>query len=503
MSPRTTRTRKSDSRGTPEGDAEGQQADKAEAPRGRSPRNTTPAPEPNASTAPHRHIDTEDLLAIASMDPAELAALMEGSVHMPRVDIGSQVKGIVARVGREDLFVDIGGKAEGTLDKAELPEASVGDEVTAFVLAIEEGIVRLSSRLTGSAAAGHLDEARESGIPVDGRITGRNSGGFEVRVGSVRAFCPMSRISRLPEVDLDAYVGQTLQFRVLESGDKVVLDRRSLQEEEIAAKAEELWEKIAPGDSFRGIVRNIQTFGIFVDIGGVDGLVPKRELGWSADLSRFSKGQGIEVHVLEVDREARRLTLSAKDSGDDPWNLVGRDFVAGGIYEGEVARVEEYGVFVELAEGLQGLAHVSKLAGSAPKVGETLRVRLVSVDSDRRRLELAPASADETAATGGPVQGTVAQVLKNGVLVQLDDGRTGWLDARDVDLPAGTVLAQRFRVGKAITARISEDQGNRVTLSMRADETEGAWRQHAAKSRRGGEGFGTFGDLLGKLKLDK
>lgn len=507
--PRTTRTRKADLRPTPVEEPAPSIPEISEdgvtrAIR-RAPRPAQEAP-PAEPAVQQRALDPDDLLAIASMDPEELAALLEDSVQMPRHEVGAQVTGTVARVGKEDLFVDLGGKAEGILERAELPEARVGDQVTAFVFALDEGVVRLSTRLSGAAAAGHLEDAKASGIPVEGRITGRNSGGFEVRVGSVRAFCPVSRISRLPEVDLDVYVGQTLQFRVIEAGDKVVLDRRVLQEEEVAAKAEALWQRIAPGDSFRGVVRNVQPFGVFVDIGGVDGLVPKRELGWSGgDLSRFAVGQGIEVHVLEVDREARRLTLSAKDAGDDPWNLVGVEFVTGGVYEGVVVRVEPFGAFVELAEGLHGLVHVSKLAGSPPQQGDVLSVRLLSVDSERRRLELSPASSEELAAVGTTVKGTVSQVLKNGVVVQLEDGRTGWLAAREVELPGGIVLAQRFRVGKPVHARVLEDQGQRVTLTTRqeTDAGESSWRHHAAKSRRESGGFGTLGDLLGNLRLPK
>lgn len=467
-----------------------------------APIQQAPETEARASSEPRTSIDMDDLLALAQMDPAELAALMSDSVQLPRFEVGTRVKGTITRVGREDLFVDLGGKAEGTLDRAELPEASPGDEVEAFVLAMEEGSVRLSTRLSGSAAAGYLDEARESGIPVDGRVVSRNSGGFEVRVGSVRAFCPISRISRLPEVDLDAYVGQVLQFRVVESGDKVVLDRRVLQEEENAARAEALWQSLAQGDKLRGTVRNVQPFGVFVDVGGVDGLVPRSELGWGGtDPSRYSAGQSLEVEVLEIDREARRLTLSARHAEDDPWLLVGNSFRMGGIYEGEVVRVEPYGAFVALTEGLVGLVHNSRLPSGLPKVGESLQVRLVSVDDGRRRLELAPATADEQAEAGAQVKGTVTQVLKNGIVVLLPDGRTGWLAAREVELPAGTVLAQRFRVGKPVTARVLEEQGDRVSLTLREEPSQSDdWRVHARGSGRS-EGFGTLGDLLGKLDL--
>jgi small subunit ribosomal protein S1 len=444
------------------------------------------------------------------MDPAELAALLEGAQPRRRFQPGQKIVGTVTRVGRDTVFVDIGAKSEGQLERVELAGAKAGDEVTAYYVGEDDGGPLLSLALSGNAAAEHLEEARESGAPVEGKVTGRNSGGFDVRIGTVRAFCPASHVSRLPEVDLDAFVGQTLSFKVLEAGDRIVVSRRALQEEEAEAKAAELWTTIAPGQALRGIVRSVQTFGFFVDVGGIDGLVPRREIQWGADDPRTAVrvGQAVEVAVLEVDREARRLTLSARAREDDPWGAVGVAFVDGGIYTGRVLRTETYGAFVELAPGLSGLVHVTKLPAGLPEVGSALDVRLLSIDLERRRLELAPVTAGETAAeptdTGEVlVKGVVAEVLRNGVVVQLDDGRTGWLPESEVDLPAGTVLAQRYRRNKAVTARVLTDDPRRVTLSARTrSDDQRAWSVHQAHRPAAGA-FGTLGDLLGSWQSPK
>jgi small subunit ribosomal protein S1 len=260
-----------------------------------------------------------DLLEeLEGMDPAELAALLEAAQPRRRWEPGEQVVGTVTRVGRDTVFVDIGGKAEGHLDRSELGDVKAGDEVKATVVGDDEGVPVLSIGLSGNAAVDHLEGARESGVPVEGKVTARNAGGFEVRIGAVRAFCPASQMSRLPEVDLDAYVGQTLSFRVIESGDRVVVSRRVLQEGEAEARAAELWKSFAPGQALRGTVRSVQPFGFFVDVGGVDGLVPRSETGTNADpRSTVRVGQGMEVTVLEVDRDARKLTLSARPVGED------------------------------------------------------------------------------------------------------------------------------------------------------------------------------------------
>jgi small subunit ribosomal protein S1 len=462
------------------------------------------APAPPAESPAPRLLQ-DDLLELARMDPAELAALLEGAQPRRRLEPGQKITGTITRVGRDTVFVDIGAKSEGQIDRAELPAAKAGEELTAFYVGEDDGGPLLTLALSGTAAAGHLEEARESGAPVEGKVTGRNSGGFDVRIGSVRAFCPASQISRIPEVDLDAYVGQTLAFKVLEAGDRVVVSRRALQDEEAEAKAAELWATIAPGQALRGTVRSVQPFGFFVDVGGIDGLVPRREIQWGADDPRTAVrvGQAVEVAVLEVDREARKLTLSARAREDDPWGAVGVGFVEGGIYTGKVLRTETYGAFVELAPGLTGLVHVTKLPAGLPVVGSALDVRLLTADLERRRLELAPVTAGEVAsepATSGEVlaKGVVAEVLRNGVVVQLDDGRTGWLPESEVDLPAGTVLAQRYRRNKAITARILVDDPRRVTLSARTrSDDQREWTVHQAHRPAAGA-FGTLGDLLGK-----
>jgi small subunit ribosomal protein S1 len=356
-------------------------------------------------------------------------------------------------------------------------------------------------QLSGDAALDHLEDAKETQVPIEAKVVSRNKGGFEVMIGSVRAFCPMSRISRIQAMDLDGYVGQVLAFRVIETGDKIVLDRRVIQDEAAEVKATELWGTIDIGQELRGVVRNVQPFGFFVDVGGIDGLVPKREYPGDPP----GVGVGLDVRVLEIDVARKRLTLSARAAGDDPWNLVGVDFVPGGIYMGTVARVAPFGAFVELSEGLQGLAHSSRFPGGLPKEGASLRVRLVEVDRDRQRLDLAPVAegAEDEAPVGEQVKGIVAEVMRNGLVVQLDDGRTAWLPAGEVDLPGGTVLAQRFRKGKPIEARVSQAGDRRVVLSMKEDPAESsrAWRSHLKKAKAGG--FGTLGDLLGGLDLPK
>ncbi|MBW2255602.1 MAG: S1 RNA-binding domain-containing protein [Deltaproteobacteria bacterium] len=352
------------------------------------------APEPVGERHGPR-VDTTDLMALAEMDPSEVAAAMGERIVQRRYRAGEEVTGRITSISRGHALVDLGGKSEGILALAELDGEGVGDPVTAWVLAAGEAGVQLSRRLSGRAAEQFLTEAAETGVPVEGRVQGRNPGGFDIQIGTVRAFCPVSQIDRTPGADLDSYLGQTLTFQVMEAGDDVVVSRRILQDSVLEETREAFWATAKDGDAHVGVVTSVKPWGAFVDIDGVEGLVHRSELDWDDvedATTRVHRGQTLEVHILEMDRVSRKLSLSAKDPDATPWDRIGQDFVVGGIYSGTVKGVERYGVFVQIAPGLQGLLHVSRReAGEVglPKPGESIEVKLVGVDRDRRRLELA------------------------------------------------------------------------------------------------------------------
>lgn len=496
--PRSTRMRKDDLRAQ-------RAEEKATTAERKARRSQKPVPERDAE-API--LETDDLMALANMDPSELAALMEGAVAGDSIEPGTAVEGVVTRVEAGAVLVDIGGKAEAWIDSAEVPDATKGDTVSAFVVYAGESEVKLSKQLSGAAADAFLEEAHTSGIPVEGRVTGANPGGFDVRVGEARAFCPRSLIARHYVEEPSVFVGQTLQFKVIEVGEKIVLSRRALEEELAEKNAEVLWEKVAEGMELEGTVRSVQKFGAFVDLGGVDGLVPRSELSWDpgADPAELiHSGEPVTVRVIGVDRDAGKLTLSLKNPDQAPWRKVGEDFVEGGIYSGQVVRLTTFGAFVRLTEGLDGLLHRSKM-GPQVQQGASIEVRILSIDHDRRRISLGLATdaATPAAEEAEEVEGAVTEVMRNGVVLQLDDGRTAWLPASEVELPAGTVLAQRYRRGKRVTARVKDaSRPDRLVLTTRAPSNED-WRA-AVSSRKSAkkQSFGTLGDLFAGLDLSK
>ncbi len=366
-------------------------ADAAAAPAPRAPR-STPAPEP----APH--LDADALQAeLAALRPEDLAALLGAAPK--RVSTGDEVRGRVVRVGREGIFVDVGDKSEGVLDLSayegeELPE--IGQRITAYVLSTGERGIRLARRISSGADLSVLESALEARVPVDGVVDSRNKGGFVIKIGQVRAFCPVSHISRLPQADLDSWIGQRLDFLVVKVDERdVVVSRRALEEAAAETAAASTWEDLAVGQLREAVVSAVREYGAFVDVGGVRGLIPTRELGWDPAGAPPAVGSTVTARITHVDRGAGKLALSLKDPDAGPWSRVGRDVLQGGDYRGKVVRLTEFGAFIRLSPGLEGLAPLRALSdkrvGHPSEVvqeGQDVVVRVMAIDLQRRRLEL-------------------------------------------------------------------------------------------------------------------
>lgn len=384
-----------------------EEADASALPKGATPA-PAEAPEPVEASAPQApapeppkapKVDAQALEAeIANLGPDAMAQLMADA---PPVDPepGTEVTGTVARVASHGVFIDIGAKSEAVMDRSDFedPDAvSPGDKVKAFVLSADGRGIKLAKQLSGSSAREMLAEAYASGIPVQGKVISRNPGGFSVKVSGSDAFCPVSQIARIPAEDLDSYIGQTLSFKISEfKGRDLVVSHRAIEEAQAAEAAAEAWATLKPGDERDGVISGVQEFGVFVDIGGLQGLVHKSELGWESSAEAPAKGTKVQVKVLSIDPDKERLSLTMKMPGMGPWARVGTEFVEGGSYEGTVTRVADFGAFVQLAPGLEGLVHISELSEhhvdhprSVVKKGQQVKVRILEVDRERDRIGL-------------------------------------------------------------------------------------------------------------------
>jgi small subunit ribosomal protein S1 len=357
--------------------------------------------------------------------------------------LGDVVRGRVVTIGHEAVFVDLGAKAEGMFEIAQLRDAEgkltvgVGDEIEGRVVetAGKAGCIVLHTLGAGHVAKAELEQAFALGLPVEGLVTGVNKGGVEVTVSSVRGFCPISQLDLRHVEDAAAFVGRRLSFRITRYEPRnLVLSRRALLEEEQRRQAAETRARLAPGAVLRGKVSSLKDYGAFIDLGGLEGMVHVSELGFARvahprDL--LSVGQEVEVAVLRVEKSddpkrPEKISLSIKSLERDPWDDAADRYPEGARLKGTVARVETFGAFVELAPGVEGLVHVSEL-GAGRKVnhprevvkpGQPVEVTVLGVDRERRRISLSmgePGGEDEAPAPAprAPEKlGTLADLLK-------------------------------------------------------------------------------------------
>ncbi len=326
---------------------------------------------------------------------------------------GQKLTATIVGIDGETLFLDVGAKSEGVIETSEFTDengeltVTIGDSVEVYCLKSGPSGQVFTRRLGAGSAGAHLEEAWRNAIPIQGTVKAEIKGGFEVTVSSsVRAFCPYSQIG-LRRVDDPAaeYLGKQLEFLITRfeaDGRNIVVSARALQEEERRLKREELQQTLAEGQTVDGVVSSIRSFGLFVDIGGVDGLVPISEIGWSriddlADI--YQVGQPVKTVIKGLDWENDRISLSIKETLPDPWQQAAAEFGVGSRHTGTVCRLVPFGAFVSLAPGIDGLLHISKL-GQGRKVnhprevveeGQRIDVVIETVDPDARKISLAPA----------------------------------------------------------------------------------------------------------------
>ena len=342
------------------------------------------------------------------------AELFQASESKPlrRLKRGEKIKATIVGTSNESVFLDIGGKSEGVLHATELTNednevtATVGDTLEVYYLQSKNGEQLFTISIGSGKNAEHLEEAFRSQIPVEGTVKEEIKGGFVITLGgSTRAFCPYSQMGLRRVEDAAAeYLEKQLTFlitRFEENGRNIVVSARAILEMEREEKREKLKETLAEGQTISGEITSIRDFGAFVDIGGVDGLVPISEIGWSRVENindYYTVGQKIRVIVKKLDWDADRITLSIKETLDDPWDAAIAKLSPGTIVTGTVVRLAPFGAFVNLDAGVDGLVHISKL-GKGRRInhprevleeGQEIEVQVESVDTEEKRISLAP-----------------------------------------------------------------------------------------------------------------
>ena len=358
-------------------------------------------------------------------DGESFAELFEQSAKQSRwLEPGQKLTARVLKVSAEWIFIDTGQKGEGVVDRKEFLDldgnvtVKEGENINAYFLSSSHGEMRFTTRLGGGAGGGassgnaQLEDAWRSGVPVEGLVEKEIKGGYEVKLGgTARAFCPFSQVALRRVDNPESLIGTRLAFRITdyaENGRNIVVSRRALLEEEQRRLREEAQAGITVGMTVAGTVTSLQDFGAFVDIGGLEGLLPISEIGWSrvSDVREvLSVGQQLQVVIKVIDREKERISLSLKDTLTDPWDLVLDRFPEGSFHTGTVSRLAPFGAFVTLGDGVDGLIHISKL-GSGKRInnprevlqeGEAVEVKVENVNRTERRISLALAGVARAA----------------------------------------------------------------------------------------------------------
>ncbi len=432
------------------------------------------------------------------------AELFEESLAKTEMRPGTLLKAKVVDITPDAVIVDAGLKSEGIipkwqfLDERGQLEVQIGDEVEVALDLVEDGLgATLLSRDKAKRlrAWEKLEEAYEKGELVRGRITGKVRGGFTVEIGPLRAFLPGSLVDVRPVRDTSYLEGQELEFKVIKLDPKrnnIVLSRRSAVEQGYSEEREELLRKLKEEGVVKGVVKNITDYGAFIDLGGIDGLLHITDMAWKRvrhPSEVVQIGDEIEVKVLKFDEEKQRVSLGLKQLSEDPWKDIARRYPPGTRLIGKVTNLTDYGCFVELEDGVEGLVHVSEMdwtnknvnPAKLVQVGDEVEVMVLEIDEERRRISLGmkqckPNPWEEFAALhkkGEKIKGAIKSITDFGIFVGLEGGIDGLIHLSDISWnEPGEEAIRKFKKGDEIEAVILAIDPERERISLGIKQLE-------------------------------
>ena len=377
----------------------------------------TPAETPSDDASSVEELDKKYADDAPSTEFAAMLEENESSNSHREVSAGERIKGTLREIGESMAFVDFGGRSEASIEVQELRDESgelrykSGDTIEAYVASTDNEI-RLTISLRSSSRQ-VMRQAYENGIPIEGKVTGFNTGGLVVNVGGLRGFCPMSQIDTGYCEDPASYAGQTLTFKIVElrGRNNVVVSRRAYQEEEARKKAAEMRKQLSEGDEKTGTITRIERFGAFVDLGGIEGLIHVSEISYTRvenPKDVLEQGQEVRVKILDlknIGEKNERISLSIKAFEEDPWDKTIEQYREGILVTGKVVSIQNFGAFVEIAPGVEGLVHISQLISgkriSNPSevvtVGQEVKVLVREINRRQRRISLSMRAVEEEA----------------------------------------------------------------------------------------------------------
>ncbi|MDH5785293.1 MAG: 30S ribosomal protein S1 [Chromatiales bacterium] len=432
------------------------------------------------------------------------AELFEESLSTTQLRPGTIVTGTVVSIGSDVVIVNAGLKSEGIIDIAQFKnengeiEVAVGDQIDVALEAVEDGFgaTRLSREKAKRAESWtRLEKAHEAEETVIGRIIDKVKGGFTVELQDIRAFLPGSLVDVRPVRDTQYLEGKDLEFKVIKLDRKrnnVVVSRRAVVETESSEEREQLLANLQDGMEVKGIVKNLTDYGAFVDLGGIDGLLHITDMAWKRvkhPNEIVEVGQEIDVKVLKFDRERNRVSLGLKQMGEDPWEDITRRYPEGTRLHGKVTNLTDYGCFVEIEDGVEGLVHVSEMdwtnknihPSKVVQLGDEAEVVVLDIDAERRRISLGMKQCqanpwEEFAGShnkGDRVSGTIKSITDFGIFIGLDGGIDGLVHLSDISWEEnGEEQVHNYKKGQELEAVILAIDPERERISLGIKQME-------------------------------
>ena len=451
---------------------------------------------------------TESFAELFEQSQTQLAKLKPGSI----------VTGTVVEVRTDVVVINAGLKSEGIVpieqfrnDAGEI-DVGVGDQVKVALDSIENGFgetVLSREKAKRAMVWDELEEALNNNETITGRISGKVKGGFTVDIKDVRAFLPGSLVDVRPVRDPVYLEGKELEFKLIKLDRKrnnVVVSRRAVVESEHSEEREQLLEKLQEGAVLKGVVKNLTDYGAFVDLGGIDGLLHITDMAWKRvrhPSEVVEVGQELDVRVLKYDRERNRVSLGLKQLGEDPWDNIARRYPANTRVFGKVSNVTDYGAFVEIEPGVEGLVHVSEMdwtnknvnPSKIVQVGDEVQVMVLDVDEERRRISLGMKQVSsnpwETFAAihkkGDKVSGQIKSITDFGIFIGLDGGIDGLIHLSDISWNStGEDIARNFKKGDTLEAVVLavDPERERISLGVKQLEQD-PFGQYMAGNQKG------------------
>lgn len=428
------------------------------------------------------------------------ADLLQETILSSDIKSGTTVRAVITAIKSDIVIVNTGLKSDSIIPIEEFrgEEIQVGDEVNVILDTLENGMgstVVSREKARRTEAWQLLEKAFAAGETIIGRVTERVKGGFTVDINSVRAFLPGSLVDVRSARDASALEGKELEFKIIKMDLKrnnIVVSRRAAAEEEVGSERQTLLENLQEGQEFTGVVKNITDYGAFIDLGGIDGLLHITDMAWKRvkHPSEILKvGDEIRVKVLKYDREKKRVSLGLKQLGENPWQDIARRFPVGSRLFGHITNITDYGCFVQLEDGIEGLVHMSEMDWTNKNIhpaklvqpGEEVEVMVLEIDEDRRRISLGMKQCKPNPwqefgnnhAKGEKVSGAVKSITDFGIFIGLDGGIDGLVHLSDISWKeTGETAMRRFKKGDQVDAVILAIDPERERISLGIKQLE-------------------------------